>query len=746
MLPSLTGNNSASVVSQAMQPSGTLTRMFEDLKSKDKAVRNHAGKELGNFVSYMLSELKGERLQLFTNELNRRVIELSHSTLSASKLGGITAIDHFIGLESEDNSARLYRFYQYLKPNLPCSDPQVMMAAARVLGRVSKHGGHSLGDQFVEFEVQRALDFLQGERNENGRYAAVLIIKEMARNVPYLFHTYVGRVMDHIWVALRDVKVGVREAAAEALGACFQIISDREKQMGTQAYELVYDDAEQGLRDPAIEVIHGSLLAILKLLRYSKSFMRTRLHRACELILRLHRHRDPLIRRTVTNLIPVLAAYDPQYYAQEHLSPVMTTLIEKLRRERDRSTKEAWGDTLEAVGLVAMAMGDRMEPYVDAIMQCVRDSLIQRGKKNALPETPVFFCLGHMALAVGPRIEGDVHDMLDMMFGCGLSTALVSALEKIVHAIPALLPIVQERLLHMLSQILIGVPYRPLGAPVPRRGGVPPPVIHVAPDARAMETITIALQTLGSFDFSGHVLSEFVRACTLPYLELEAKEVRKAAAVTCAHMFVNDPICYQTSMHAIEVFNDVLDKLIMVGIADPDAELRLTVLSALDEHFDRHLAQTEYIRSMFMALNDEEFGVREVAIGILGRLAKHNPAYVMPSLRKVLIQLLTGLEYASVARHKEEAARLLTGVVRALQGLVKSYALTILQVLLPKVSDPHASVAARVIECIGELARVAGEELAPLVGELVSLMVTQLSRGSAPVSYTHLTLPTIYSV
>ena len=465
MLPSLTGNNSASVVSQAMQPSGTLTRMFEDLKSKDKAVRNHAGKELGNFVSYMLSELKGERLQLFTNELNRRVIELSHSTLSASKLGGITAIDHFIGLESEDNSARLYRFYQYLKPNLPCSDPQVMMAAARVLGRVSKHGGHSLGDQFVEFEVQRALDFLQGERNENGRYAAVLIIKEMARNVPYLFHTYVGRVMDHIWVALRDVKVGVREAAAEALGACFQIISDREKQMGTQAYELVYDDAEQGLRDPAIEVIHGSLLAILKLLRYSKSFMRTRLHRACELILRLHRHRDPLIRRTVTNLIPVLAAYDPQYYAEEHLSPVMSTLIEQLRRERDRSTKEAWGDTLEAVGLVAMAMGDRMEPYVDAIMQCVRDSLIQRGKKHALPETPVFFCLGHMALAVGPRIEGDVHDMLDMMFGCGLSTALVSALEKIVHAIPALLPIVQERLLHMLSQILIGVPYRPLGAP-----------------------------------------------------------------------------------------------------------------------------------------------------------------------------------------------------------------------------------------------------------------------------------------
>ena len=42
----------------------------------------------------MLSELKGERLQAFSNELNRRVIELTHSAQTASKLGGITAIDN----------------------------------------------------------------------------------------------------------------------------------------------------------------------------------------------------------------------------------------------------------------------------------------------------------------------------------------------------------------------------------------------------------------------------------------------------------------------------------------------------------------------------------------------------------------------------------------------------------------------------------------------------------------------------
>ncbi len=51
---------------------------------------------------------------------------------------------------------------------------------------------------------------------------------------------------------------------------------------------------------------------------------------------------------------------------------------------------------------------------------------------------------------------------------------------------------------------------------------------------------------------------------------------------------------------------------------------------------------------LFLSLNDEVFAVRETAIAIIGRLTIHNPAYVMPSLRKVLIQLLSELEYSSV--------------------------------------------------------------------------------------------------
>jgi len=72
------------------------------------------------------------------------------------------------------------------------------------------------------------------------------------------------------------------------------------------------------------------------------------------------------------------------------------------------------------------------------------------------------------------------------------------------------------------------------------------------------------------------------------------------------------------------------------------------VLSNLEERFDRHLAQAENVRSLFIALNDKVFQNRVLAIEIIGRLSKHSPAYVLPPLRKALIQLLTELEYSTV--------------------------------------------------------------------------------------------------
>lgn len=173
----------------------------------------------------------------------------------------------------------------------------------------------------------------------------------------------------------------------------------------------------------------------------------------------------------------------------------------------------------------------------------------------------------------------------------------------------------------------------------------------------------MALKILGTFDFSGHVLNEFVREAALPYLEHDSQDVRKEAVLASTQLMVHDPICHQTSLHSIEVVSDILGKLLRVSITDsggylvgpPDRVadpftaplIRRTVLEHLDEKFDRHLAQAEDIRCLFIALNDEVFQNRELAIGVIGRLATHNPAYVMPPLRKSLIKLITELEFST---------------------------------------------------------------------------------------------------
>ena len=63
------------------------------------------------------------------------------------------------------------------------------------------------------------------------------------------------------------------------------------------------------------------------------------------------------------------------------------------------------------------------------------------------------------------------------------------------------------------------------------------------------------------------------------------------------------------------------------------------MLGSLDERFDDHLAQAENLSALFVALNDEVYEIREIAICMIGRLSSKNPAYVMPSLRKTLIQV-----------------------------------------------------------------------------------------------------------
>lgn len=71
------------------------------------------------------------------------------------------------------------------------------------------------------------------------------------------------------------------------------------------------------------------------------------------------------------------------------------------------------------------------------------DSSQTHRRKNAPSEEPIFQCVGMLASAVGPNLTKLLHDQLDLMFSCGLSDPLRTALMAIARHIPPLLGTIQ---------------------------------------------------------------------------------------------------------------------------------------------------------------------------------------------------------------------------------------------------------------------------------------------------------------
>ena len=360
-----------------------------------------------------------------------------------------------------------------------------------------------------------------------------------------------------------------------------------------------------------------------------------------------------------------------------------------------------------------------------------------KGPKSTCAEA--LTCVSMIAKGVPQYVSPHMGELLPLMMQSGLSQRLVDALTQLCESIPAIVPAVQMQLLDMLSTILSGEAFKRPGAPDKRASVASFDTIglvqvyniqtHTGTD---QSVIRLALHTLGCFDFRPHALTEFVRECVVNYLDDDEPLTRKQAALTCTSLIAKRDSVAPVQGHAGAVVGEVLEKLLIVGIADPDPHIRFTVLESLDSRFDHHLAQAENLRSLFIALNDEEFRIRELAIHIIGRLTIRNPAYVMPSLRKTLIQLLTELEFSGDSRNKEESAILLGHLVRAAQQLIRPYVDTILKALLPKLRDGSgANVVTSVLSAIGELSVVSGDAMLPHVDSLMPLIIETLQDQSS---------------
>lgn len=350
------------------------------------------------------------------------------------------------------------------------------------------------------------------------------------------------------------------------------------------------------------------------------------------------------------SLLPCLAACKPDDFIRDTPHTAMNYLLTQLKKEKDRPY------AFVCIGEMSLNVGCSMNPYLDTIMTHIRDNLgVKARAKPTADLAPVFQCLGMLAQAIGQALTKHVQDMLDAVFSAGMSPAFQTMLTRLSEHIVPLLPELQQRLLELISVTLSGKSYMPPGAPKLDTFGATQAsqqlvagVVHaVHAGSSDPDAVLLALSLLGTFDFSGHALVEFIRDAVLTYLDDENPDIRRLAALTACRVLVKDPVVFQANSHSLQLFGEILSHLLSVAIADMEPSIRLSVLLALDTRFDPHLAQSEHIRSLCIALNDEVFAVREVAVQIIGRLTTQNPAHILPPLRRTLIQLLAELEYSA---------------------------------------------------------------------------------------------------
>ena len=644
------------------------------------------------------------------------------------RIGGILLIEQLIDFPGEETSVKTTRFSGYLRAALRSGDSDVLIYAARALGRLATPGG-ALTAELVDSEIKTALEWLQIERQEPRRFAAVLVIRELSKSSPTLVFVYVPQILECIWSAIRDPKILIRETAAEALAASFAILTSRDKNGRSHWYSVLWNECLAGFKNSSIEYQHGSLLIVKELLKSGGMFMGEHYREACEIALQLKAHRDPKIRGEVVGMIHTLAGYAPTEFCALYLQKFMSFLTNQIKKEKERAS------AFRAIGNISVAVGSAIAPYLDIIVTAIKSGLDVKARTRD-KDGSMFACLSMISMATGQTLCKYIDDsLLDTMFACGLSDSLTQALVDMAHYVGPWRPKIQDRLLDLISLVLCNKPFKPLGCPPNRL----PPMPTFAKEWQAHgsshgdDEIAWALHTLGSFDFKGHTLNEFVRDVALPYLRNVNPDIRKAAALTSCQIYVQDPIVKQMSYHAIGVVRLVVSELLNAAITDPVPELRKTILLALDAKFDRHLSEQENIRKLIMAIEESDFEVRKAAVQIIGRLLNVNPAYVFPPLRKLLANFTSSIRHSQDPAFQEEGARLVSLLISYASRLMRPFVDDVVDALTPKATSSHPSVSATSLRAIGDLSTIGGLKLEKYIPQLMPTIIEALQDLSSPI-------------
>jgi len=302
--------------------------------------------------------------------------------------------------------------------------------------------------------------------------------------------------------------------------------------------------------------------------------------------------------------------------------------------------------------------------------------------RYSAPDSSVFACITMIGEA-GPDASKCLDILLEYLLHCGLNHSLLFCLDKLC-SMPLIHTDTKRKIHQGLLENLRLILCNPLS-------------YNINLTNEQIDMILIALQTLRIFDFEAQAIEPFfIDILNIRFIEHDNVRIRIESIITITHLLrkllspSSQTIVSSNTTTSLIAANKlrikighITQRILTIGVTDLDPDVRYNVFLTLQDDFKQFLAKSEALELLFFSVHDECHEIRELALSLIGRLSNINPAYVLPPLRHLLLQLLTELEIGCSLSGKEQASRLLGQLIANTPRIVRPYMQSITQVIIP---------------------------------------------------------------
>jgi len=262
------------------------------------------------------------------------------------------------------------------------------------------------------------------------------------------------------------------------------------------------------------------------------------------------------------------------------------------------------------------------------------------------------------------------------------------------------------------------------------------------------DKILLALRTLREFNFEHVNLLPFLHNRVMVYMDDINPEIRKEVAITFGFLLAKSQDEYVLSSwnETARLVSSSIERLVMLGVSDPDRSIRLAVLESLKENaqYDTFLIREGILTALFIALQDEDFMVRRIGMAIVSRLAPNNPAHIHPAIRKCILSAMSQLEFSPGGHPREEGAVILLGDIIAgfnrfsghgtnqAPALIAPFIVSLIRILITKLHDAKSTRATAILRTLGEIASMEGIVMGEYMDSLIPLIIDILVDQGSP--------------